>query len=144
MNRYAKGRFFVLAIPDNIGDLYSLPRALVTEIKSYIAASLPVRLDAPSHVSLFIYDNDTFVVRSFRDEPTGVNIDVSGEALRLRDLTDDHGSSEPAINPTGGISAARRGNGTARFSVQIEPHSYRVYRIERQTEAESPLLTKSN
>jgi hypothetical protein len=86
MNRYSHGIFYVLNIPDNIGDLYSLPQPVTRVIKSYLQADFPVRIDAPPLVSLFAYDNGTFVVQSFRPEATVVSISVAGAQAKLRNL----------------------------------------------------------
>src|SRR5208282_960517 len=67
MDRYSKGILYVLTIPDNFADLYNLPPEVLTSIKTYILGSFPVRLEAPSRVSLFAYDNQTFVVESFSE-----------------------------------------------------------------------------
>ncbi|MEJ0099265.1 MAG: hypothetical protein WDO12_05765 [Pseudomonadota bacterium] len=37
-----------------------------------LSLQLPVRLEAPSKVSLFAYDNGTFIVENFRDEAVDV------------------------------------------------------------------------
>jgi hypothetical protein len=60
---------------------------VTTEIKRYLQRDFPVRLDAPDRVSLFAYDNGTFVVQSFRDDDTAVNLSLLGEGVRLRDLS---------------------------------------------------------
>ena len=64
--------------PDNPGDLYELPQPVMKAIRGYLQADFPVRLDAPARVSLFAYDNDTFIVESFRSEPASVGVFVSG------------------------------------------------------------------
>ena len=64
MNRYSKGAIYELTIPENMADLYNLPQPLLTRLKVYLQRDFPVRLDAPALVSLFAYDNGTFVVES--------------------------------------------------------------------------------
>jgi hypothetical protein len=61
-------------MPENFGDLYSLPRPLVTRIKDYLFTDAPVRIDAPDHVALFTYDNGAFVVENYRDDAAAVRI----------------------------------------------------------------------
>jgi hypothetical protein len=46
-------------------------------IRSYIMGDFPVRIEARAQVSLFAYDNGTFIVESFRDQPADVRIRVS-------------------------------------------------------------------
>ncbi|HTQ37083.1 MAG TPA: hypothetical protein VMH77_08605 [Steroidobacteraceae bacterium] len=69
---YAKGHLYVLVVPENFADFYNYPAAALNEIRRVLSTSLPVRLEAPSKVSLFAYDNGTFVVHNFRDEAVQV------------------------------------------------------------------------
>jgi hypothetical protein len=74
MNHYSKGTLYLWTMPENFGDLYSLPRPLVTRIKDYLFTDAPVRIDAPDHVALFTYDNGAFVVENYRDDAAAVRI----------------------------------------------------------------------
>jgi hypothetical protein len=76
MNHYSKGIFYVLAIPENIGDLYNLPRGVTSAIKGYLQQDFPVRMDSPAQVALFAYDNGAFVIESFRPEDSEVTVSV--------------------------------------------------------------------
>jgi hypothetical protein len=69
---YAKGHLYVLVVPENFSDFYSYPAAALNEIRRVLSVSLPVRIEAPSKVSLFAYDNGTFIVENFRDQPVEV------------------------------------------------------------------------
>src|ERR1035437_6188593 len=62
---YSKGVLYVLTIPDNFGDLYNLPAEVLTQIRTVIAGDLPVRLEGPSQIGLFAYDNGKFIVENF-------------------------------------------------------------------------------
>jgi hypothetical protein len=62
----------VLVVPENFSDFYSYPAAALNEIRRVLSVSLPVRIEAPSKVSLFAYDNGTFIVENFRDQPVEV------------------------------------------------------------------------
>lgn len=128
MNRYSRGVLYVLNIPDNIADLYRLPQNVLTRTKEYLHGDFPVRIDAPPLVSLFAYDNDTFVVQSFRDAPAMVGISVAGTGLDLRNLVSDRIIRTSGAAP-GGTGEAHAGR--AVFRVTIEPHSYEAFRIER-------------
>ena len=74
MNHYSKGTIYLWTMPENFGDLYSLPRPMVTRIKDYLFADAPVRIDAPDHVALFTYDNGAFIVENYRDDAATVCI----------------------------------------------------------------------
>ena len=47
-----------------MGDLYSLPAEILNVIRGVVTGGLPVRLEAPAQVSLFVYDNIKFIVES--------------------------------------------------------------------------------
>ncbi len=134
MNRYSKGVIYLLTIPENESDLYNLPQGVITQIKNYLLADFPVRIDAPALVSMFAYDNNAFVIESYRPTASQVNIVVPGLDRKVRDLA------------TGKLLVARRPPNVAVnpgrrhiypeppqtvFSVKIEPHSYVAYRIEK-------------
>jgi hypothetical protein len=78
MNHYSKGTMYLWTMPENFGDLYSLPRPMVTRIKQYLFGDLPVQIDAPDHVALFTYDNGAFIVENFRDDAANVRISRHG------------------------------------------------------------------
>jgi hypothetical protein len=80
MNHYSKGTIYLWTMPENFGDLYSLPRPMVTRIKAYLFADVPVSIDAPDHVALFTYDNGAFIVQNFRDDTAAVAITRKGQA----------------------------------------------------------------
>ncbi len=131
MDRYSRGVLYVLDIPDNPGDLYRLPQPILRAIRGYLQADFPVRLDAPALVSLFAYDNGTFIVQSFRADPTSVGVSVAGAHTGLVDLVSgERISAEPTAGPT----AARPRAGFPQavrtaFRVEVAPHSYRVFSI---------------
>ena len=79
MNHYSKGTLYLWTMPENFGDLYSLPQPMVTRIKQYLFGDQPVEIDAPDHVALFTYDNGAFVVENFRDDPASVGIARKGQ-----------------------------------------------------------------
>lgn len=84
--KYSKGTLYVLTIPNAIGDLYSYPQAVLKAIRDVVAKDQFVRLDAPSRVSLFVYDNDKFIVESFQDNPVQAKIVTDKRITKLRDM----------------------------------------------------------
>jgi len=124
MNRYSRGVLYVLNIPDNPGDLYKLPRPLLGAIRGYLQGDFPVRLDAPDHVGLFVYDNGTFIVQSFRAEPASVEVSVAGSRMQIRDLSSNEITVADASAATVGPEVGRTD-----FKVQLPPHSYRVFSL---------------
>ena len=58
---YCDGRLYTLAVPDAFPDLYHLPSPVLSRIRE----AFPVRgiwMEGPSRISLFVYDNDSFIV----------------------------------------------------------------------------------
>ncbi|MFS2018443.1 hypothetical protein ACEN88_17935 [Massilia sp. CT11-108] len=112
MNRYSKGVLYILSIPSNIGDLYSMPPGVMNSVKTYLMADAPVRIDAPAGVSLFTYDNGAYVIQSFRDTPTTVKV--------VKHAVD--GKARPAAETVPGATR------DSVSEVVIPPHSFRVYK----------------
>jgi hypothetical protein len=118
MNRYSKGILYLLTIPENMAEIYNLPQGVITAIKGYLQKDFPVRIDAPAQLSLFAYDNKTFVVQSFRHAVSTVSISVAGEGLKLRNLL------------TGKVlKAAAGGEGRTAFEIKVQAHSYLGFAI---------------
>ncbi len=82
MNHYSAGTLYMLTMPENPSDLYNLPPAMLSQIRAVAQKNLPVRIDAPSQIALFTYDNGSFVVQSFRAEATAVTVHISGRGLQ--------------------------------------------------------------
>lgn len=61
---YADGNISVITIPDNMGDLYHYPVQVLDTIKDLFYETTPVKLTAPAGVMMFLYDNDTLIIRS--------------------------------------------------------------------------------
>ncbi len=121
MNRYGKGTLYVLTIPENFTDLYQLPAPALNAIRSYVMRGFPVQVEGPAKVSIFAYDNGTFIVESFRDEACEVTVVATG-ASQLVDLVSGEklsGSAHPSRYPTETASVS--------FPMKLAPHSYRVF-----------------
>lgn len=123
---YAKGILYVLTVPDNFADIYTLPIEVLNFIKEIMTRNLPVRVEGPSGVCLFVYDNGTFIVESFLPNPVDVKIVVDKNVIGLKTI----GSSGAFKEPQGrGMAAHKRGDKTV-FETVIGPHSYRVFSTE--------------
>jgi hypothetical protein len=122
---YASGTLYVLTIPDNMGDLYNLPAEVLTTIKEVLTRDLPVRVEAPAQVSLFVYDNNTFIVESFLDHFASVRVVADRKFTKLTDLKSAGGFFFPQGPPQ------VRGN-SAVFDVFVGPNTYRVYQLEEE------------
>ncbi len=126
---YADGQLYVLTIPENFADLYAIPQGALDAIRKVITAHLPVRLEAPSKVSLFLYDNDTFVVHNFRDEPVRAGVALALDRSRIEDVLTGEGIA------TTERTVIRRWNKPPVPEAQvagftIAPHSFRAFRVK--------------
>lgn len=123
MNDYGKGKLFVLTIPENFTDLYLMPAETLNAIRSYVLGDFPVRVEAPAKVCIFAYDNGTFIVESFRDEPADVTV-LATNASSLTDLVSGQkltGTQRKGRHPAEPATTA--------FSMTLAPHSYRAFQI---------------
>jgi len=129
LDRYSKGILYVWNIPDNFNDLYRLPPSIVTAIKDYLMPGFPIRLDSPSQVTLFAYDNNTCIVQSFLPAEADVKVSVSGGSASLRNLVTGAAVSARAETPAWG--RPRQDEPRAAFDLHLLPHSYTVLRVEK-------------
>ena len=124
--RYAKGSLFVLTIPDNFGDLYNLPAEVLNRVRHVVSQDIKVRIEGPAQVSLFIYDNGTFIVESFLPENVNIKIITDNQIGKITNLLSGEeitGKAAPANQIWG-----REKEETRSFDVTIKPHSYIVFR----------------
>jgi hypothetical protein len=132
---YDKGTFYALAVPDDFADLYRLPENALNQMRGLFGQELFVNLEAPARVSLFAYDNRTFIIQNYQSQPVNARALVVG-AKGLRDLlTDQLTAPSPQNGPAGGaFRGFSRGNfggnnGTP-FELKVAAHSFRVFRAE--------------
>jgi hypothetical protein len=117
--RYGKGQVYVLTIPQAQGDLYAYPQPVLNSIRQLLGRELFVRLDAPSRVSLFVYDNDKFIVESFRETPVpNARVNTGRRITKLNDLL------------TGEVLTGTASGSTTVFNTPLTPGSYRVFAAE--------------
>lgn len=120
---YATGTLYVLTIPENFADLYNLPARVLSRIRAILLRDFHVRLEGPSLVSIFVYDNDTFIVESFRSEPVDVRVVAEERFGSLQDLESGQsisGEKRPASR------WIRNDRASVVFDLEIPPHSFRI------------------
>jgi len=127
---YADGKLYILTIPDNFADLYHYPSEVWKNIKQILMRDIFVRVDGPTGIALFVYDNKTFIVHSFRDETSDVRIMLDPIYTKLNDLeSGEMLSISERIKPR--LFWGRQfGEDKSAFDTRIKPHSYRVFRGE--------------
>ena len=135
MNHYSRGTLLVLAIPENVWDLYSLPRGLLTKIRAYLMPDFPVRIGCPFTLWRCLLRQQHFRGESFRADQSSVEISAPGANLKLRDLSTGESlaaQAEPAApkssgEPSAGPARAPRST----FKVSISAHSFRAFGLEK-------------
>jgi hypothetical protein len=81
-----KGKLYVLTIPENFDDLYHLLLEVLSQIRRVMMEEIPVYLDSPSQICLFVYNNNTFIAQSYQPFPTRYNIVIKKEGVKLYDI----------------------------------------------------------
>jgi len=120
---YGYSKLFVLTIPDNFDDLYALPPEVLNRFREVITPSLFVRLEAPSQVALFLYDNDTFIVESFLDHSTDIRLVVDDFLPIVQDVLSGELLAGEDLHNWNGQNTAKKG-----YAVTLNPHSFRVFK----------------
>jgi hypothetical protein len=126
--KYSNANLYVLTIPDNYSDLYQYPVNVLNRIRAVVTQDFNVKLEGPSQVSLFYYDNGTFIVESFLPEPVAVKIIAKQPISFLEDLITGE-SLESNLVP-GPPFGNREINPERSFEITIKPHSYKVFRTK--------------
>jgi hypothetical protein len=124
--QYSKGYLYVLTIPENFSDLYQLPAVVLNRIRALVSQDFNIRLEGPSQVSLFCYDNGTFIVESFLNEPVTVKIVADQPVASIEDLLSGE-TNQGTLLPS---MPLRRIQPTPQrsFDITLKPHSYRVFK----------------
>lgn len=127
---YGNGKLYLLTIPENFTDLYKLPPEVLNSIRETICSTLGIELNGAAKVSLFLYDNSTFVVESFNDEAVEIEILLSEQSGGIIDL-----SSGEKLSP--GTVPEVRARGKRVYSpekysykISLPTHSFRAFKIQ--------------
>jgi len=123
---YNGAYLYVLTIPDDFGNLYDYPDAVLTEIRRTMSQDLDFYIEGPSKVSLFLYDNRTLIVENFNDEPVDIKLVSQTDATRFTNL-EDGSTIDVQVSET---RSGRRFTMTkvSKFPVTLKPHSYQAFK----------------
>jgi hypothetical protein len=131
---YAKGKLYVLTVPNDPADLYAFPPMVLSIIRNVLGSAEPVRLDnAPAQVALFRYDNNTFIVQNYLPTNADVTVSVAGKVAGIQDLfTGKNIQPAPPTDQGFGRFRGRFGPGPAMpprtsFTFTVLPHSYMAF-----------------
>ena len=127
MADYANGKFYLLTIPDNFIDLYAFPENALNRIRQAASEGMKVTLEGPGEVSLFLYDNNSFVVESFLDHEVIINVLIGTETKEIVEI--------PTENVIAGMERKapvfrnrKFGVDASVFEITIKPHSFRAFK----------------
>ena len=124
---YGKGQLWTLAVPDNFPDLYKIPGKALTRIRREFPAG-NVYLESRAGVSLFPYDNGTFIVYPYstsQAQPATILVHVTGDAEALEMPVRRHYMTGEKIR----IEPLYKKGGETVFEVRTIPGQYELYRI---------------
>ena len=132
MDRYSKGVLYIWTIPENFNDLYALPPDVNSAIKNYLLQGFPVKMDGPSQIALFMYDNNTFIVENFLAKEAEVKISATGTFTKLENLQTGETLAKEAQPESGRqrYNGANAGEHRSSFKVHVAPHSYEAFSLE--------------
>ena len=124
--RYEDGSLWVLTVPDSYADIYELPPPVLNRIRTVAGADVDVRIEGPAKVSVFAYDNRTFIVESFLNEPVDIKLIVNNAANGLTDVQDGSKLSPATAQPARiWLRDTKPANS---FEITLKPHSFRVFK----------------
>jgi hypothetical protein len=126
--RYGNASLFVLTIPESFADLYDLPAGVLNRIRDVLTADLNFRIEGPSKISLFVYDNNTFIAESFLPDETPVKIIAGSGITRLTDIKT--GEQITSGGKSSSMIWGRKREEKSSFEITLKPHSYRVFKAE--------------
>ena len=93
-----------------------------------MCSGLNVQLEGPSKISLYVYDNNTFIVESFLDTETIVKAVTPQSFNTLTDLNTDDIIKGESRKP--GFSYIEKNVGAKNvYTFSLKPHSYRVFKM---------------
>ena len=126
--KYSNGYLFVLVVPENFADLYNFPSEALNRIRQVLSQDVNIRIEGRSQVSLFIYNNNTFIVESFLPEDVDIKVIINKNINKIKDIL-----SKEEIKGVSSKSPVLWGQETENeqaFKVKIKPHSYRIFHYE--------------
>lgn len=126
--KYANATLYLLTIPENFADLYNLPLEVLNQIRTIAGKNNEMVLEGPAQVSLFTYDNGTFIVESFLDESVEVKVVLNQKPESVQNLIDQ---KDVNIETREAIRFWGRTYSPEKYvmSINLPPHSFGAYKI---------------
>lgn len=126
---YSKGKLYVLTIPDNFADLYNLPPKALNKIREILSGGLDVSIEGPANISLYLYDNHTFIIESFLDTETQLKVVTPTNFNQITDLSSNDVIKGEARRQTYNDFRYKYPPKKS-FMVTLKPHSFRIFKYE--------------
>lgn len=120
---YGAGTFYVLNIPDSPAELYKLPAEVLNNLRGEM--DLPVTIEGKARIGVFLYDNDTFIVHSFRDRPEHITVRIKRPGAQLKQLA----GLRPYTKDGRPVKAPQL-EGESAFDIMLYPNRYAAFRVE--------------
>lgn len=92
-------------------------------IRKTASIDMPIHIEAPSQIGLFTYDNNTFIVESFRETNAEVTVIVHNENASLYPIAANKHQMGTEINRI-------THDGMTYFKIFMRPGSHKAFRIE--------------
>lgn len=124
---YSNGKFFIWTIPDNFIDLYILPENVLNRLRQTVGGYLPVAIEGPGEVSLFVYDNHSFVVESFLDQEVSIRILLDKNSTEITNVATGE-KTAGTLREAFTFRNRKLGKDLMVFDVTLKPHSFKVFR----------------
>ena len=127
--KFANATLYVLAIPENFANLYNLPVEVLNQLRSVVCKHNAITLEGPAAVSLFTYDNNTFVLESFNDEPVEMKVVLAKKPTTIKDLSNQNAVK---VEKREAIKFGSRTYSPEKYvvTVQLPPHSFKAFKIQ--------------
>ena len=120
LDKYGKGEMITLSLPDSFSSMYRLPEKLLSRIRKQCAYN-GIWFEGSAMTSIFLYDNDTFVLYRYVDSGVfteDIRLHISG----AKSLTLGGKSIQPLYTTD---------SGEAVFDIRIMPGQYILGEIMR-------------
>jgi hypothetical protein len=126
--KYANATLYMLTIPENFADLYNLPVEVLNQIRNIAGKNSEIVLEGTSQVSLFTYDNNTFVLASFNDEPVEMKVVLNQKPATVKDLSNQ---KDVNVDTREALKFWGRTYSPEKYvlNISLPPHSFGVYKI---------------
>jgi hypothetical protein len=99
---------------------------VLNRMRQIVAGDLPVSIEAPGEVSLFVYDNNSFVVESFLDKEVKIKILLDKGAKQITNVaTGEIITGVERSAPT--FRNRKFGKDAVVFEVTLKPHSFKGF-----------------